>query len=117
MAESDQDGSGFRDRLMRALHHGVAAARCCLALLGAEAAAAISRVASRVVWLASCLFAALLAVVFVLWGMAQLLNDWWGRPGLGQLVVGLVVLALVAVALSCCGGRRGAPPQDGAGDA
>jgi hypothetical protein len=114
--ESDHDGSGVRDRLTRALHHGVAAARCFLALLGAEAAAAVNRVARRVVWLASLLFAAILAVVFVLWGAAQLLNDWLGHPGLEQIIVGLAVLALVAVVLSLSGMDEAPRKQDGSGD-
>ncbi len=104
MPESgSQEEGGVVDRLTRALHHGVAAARCFVALLGAEAAAAVNRVARRVVIVAGLVFAALLSVLFVLWGAAQMLNEWLGRPGLGQVLVGMAVLLLVVLALGLMG--------------
>lgn len=103
----NQEEGGIADRLTRALHHGVAAARCFVALLGAETAAAVNRVARRVVILAGLVFAALLSVVFVLWGAAQMLNEWLGRPGLGQVLVGGAALMLVGLALSLMGDDAG----------
>jgi hypothetical protein len=87
-----------------------------VALLGAEAAAAVNRVARRVVWLAALLFAALLAVVFVLLGAARMLDDWLARPGFGQVIVGLSVLVLVSLALSFSGEDDDSEKQDGLDD-
>jgi hypothetical protein len=87
-----------------------------VALLGAEAAAAVNRVARRLVWLAALHFAVLLAVIFVLWGAARMLEDWLARPGLGQVIVGLTVLLLVALALSFSGEDDDSGKQDGPDD-
>lgn len=85
----------------RAIHHFLAAGR----KYAAEVMSSIAQRATRwLIWIVAALVmlaAAIIGVVFLLVGLAQLVHDAWPLfGGFGYLVVGFILLAIIALCIA-----------------
>ena len=110
MSESDsgRDHGTVWDHLQRALRHAEEAARHYLALIEGKAEAWGRKLVQRIVLAAALSACALLAVVFIFSGLAQLIQALFPRfPGAGYLIVGGgILLGLCAALLLASRGKE-----------
>lgn len=95
-SDSKRDGGTLLSRLRRAFNHAEMAVKCYAALIASKTELWGRRGVRMAVWAVLLVVLAATGVVFILSGVAQLLQHWFGDsfPGGGRICVGVGVLLL-----------------------
>ena len=103
----NEERPSLLDHLRRALEHAEGAIRCYLALVLARLQERRGALLRSIAWAALLVTLAVLGVVFVLSGLAQLIESHLGVPGGGRICVGGGILILLGVLALVRGRRKG----------